>query len=75
MTTKHDAAKATANLYVTRQQAAKNASSGRAFEAQQRRAEGCSGPRARPKRHRGRARCLCGLAREQPRGAGNSPTE
>lgn len=39
MTTKHDAAKAIANLYVTRQQAAKNASSGggRAFETQQRR--------------------------------------
>jgi hypothetical protein len=39
MTTKHDAAKATANLYVTRQQAAKSASSGagRVFEAQQRR--------------------------------------
>jgi hypothetical protein len=39
MTTKHDAAKAIANLYVTRQQAAKSASSGagRAFEAQQRR--------------------------------------
>jgi hypothetical protein len=39
MTTKHDAAKAIANIYVTRQQAAKNAKSGagRAFEAQQRR--------------------------------------
>ena len=39
MTTKHDAAKAIANLYVTRQQAVKNAkpAAGRAFEAQQRR--------------------------------------
>ncbi len=39
MTTKHDAAKDIANIYVMRQQAAKNASSGagRAFEAQQRR--------------------------------------
>jgi hypothetical protein len=39
MTTKHDAAKAITNIYVTKQRAAQNASAGggRAFEAQQRR--------------------------------------
>ena len=39
MTTKHDAAKAIANIHVTMKQAARNASSGagRGFEAQQRR--------------------------------------
>lgn len=35
MTTKHDTAKARANIHVMRQQAAKNASTGRAFDAQQ----------------------------------------
>lgn len=77
MTTKHDAAKATANLYVTRQQAAKNASSGRAFEAQQRRKQELLRA-ARKAEEAQRARKVPvqeTSAESEPPGTDNDPTE
>ena len=78
MTTKHDAAKAIANLYVTRQQAAKNASSGagRAFEAQQRRKqEQLKAARKAEEAQRARkAPVLETPAGSAPPGTGNDPT-
>ena len=78
MTTKHDAAKAIANLHVTRRQAAKNASSGagRAFEAQQRRRqEQLEAARKVEQAQRARkAPVLDSSAGSAPPGTGDDPT-
>jgi hypothetical protein len=79
MTTKHDAAKAIANIYVMRQQAAKNASSGagRAFEAQQRRKqERLKAARKAEEVCRARkAPVLNTSAESEPPGTDSDPTE
>ena len=79
MTTKHDAAKAIANIYVTRQQAAKNASSGagRAFETQQRRKQEQLKAARKAEEARGAREVpvLDTAAGSEPPGTDNDPTE
>ena len=76
MTTKHDAAKATANIYVMRQQAAKNASlgAGRAFETQQRRKQEQL-KAARKAEAARRVPVPSTSAKSEPPGTDNDPTE
>lgn len=79
MTTKHDAAKAITNLYVTRQQAAKNASSsaGRAFEMQQRRKQEQlkAARKAEEARKARKVPVLSTSAESEPPSTDNDPTE
>ena len=79
MTTKHDAAKAIANLYVTRQQAAKNANSGagRAFETQQRRKQEQikAARKAEEARRARKVPVVSTSAESEPPGTDGGPTE